>query len=378
MSLIKKPTTEMMQVANRANSLKSTGPVTEAGKMNVRTNGLRHGMRAKGLRYVFETLGENRHGWFDLRIQFFQLLKPRNVVEYQLTEQIVENRWRRLRVRQSEDGMLAARRLQFERDYARKLADEGRSPESVGQAAKAQNEGLVALEDSGSKFAFILQCLRAVRQAVEKEGFGEQGWKRLEAVYGPNPGLAGAALLANYRECQKAASEPEASRPAGEDRNNQKQTFLTRLDADISCFEQLHELHQVSSDRLAEAQVDALSVLPRQELGRILEYETFLDRQFERLLKQYSAYHPGWQEQDPSNTRGDSKAATVHCDKPLRELSNDSAGKEKEGKTASPESEPPSVDLGPQENSPSDKKEVAMETRVTDSPKNSPSKAVRL
>jgi hypothetical protein len=296
MSLIHKSVTEAVQAANRANSLKSTGPVTDGGKMNVRMNSLKHGMRAKGLRYAFDTLGEDRQEWLDLRIQIFRRLQPRDVFESQLAEAIVENRWRRLRVRQSEEGMLAARRLQFERDYGSKRTGEGRSPESAGEAAQAQKDGLVSLPHSTLKFSFVLQCLQAARHAVETEGFGESGWKRLEAVYGPNPGLAGAALLANYRECQKPASDPGASRPGSEEQNNEKQAFLGRLDTEISCFEQLRELHHVSSDRIAEAHLDSLSVLPREDLGHILEYETFLDRQLERQLKQYSECHPGWQE----------------------------------------------------------------------------------
>jgi hypothetical protein len=302
MSLIKKTTTEAVLAANRANSLKSTGPVTDAGKAYVRMNALKHGIWAKGSRYVFETLGENRHHWFDLRTQIFQRLQPGDMLERQLAEAIAENRWRRLRVRRAEDTMLVAQRLQFEHDYARKLAGEGRSPESVGEAVTAQKDGLVSLPDSDEKFSLILQCLRGARQAVESEGFEEQGWKRLEAVYGPNPGLAGAALLTNYRECQKPGSDPETS-PAGGDQNNQKQSFLARLDAEISCFEQLQELHQLAADRVAEAQLDALTILPGPELDRIVRYEAFLDRQFDHLLKRYTECHPDWQEYQPSSPR---------------------------------------------------------------------------
>jgi hypothetical protein len=293
MSLIQKIPTEAMKAASRANSLKSTGPLTEAGKIHVRLNAVKYGTWAKGFLEVFEVLGENKRHWFDLRTGILDRLQPRDVFERQLAEEIAENRWRRVRLRRAEDSMLVAQRLQFEADYARELAGEGRSLQSAGEAVKAQKEGLVALGDTGPKFAFILQCLQGVRQAVETEGFGEQGWKRLEAVYGPNPGMRGAALLASFRECEKTASGSGSPLPSDE-AGNQKQAFLAQLDEEIGCFEILQE-HQTSADCVVEARAHSLTILPAGDSDRILRYEKFLDQQFDRLLMRYSECHPGWQ-----------------------------------------------------------------------------------
>jgi hypothetical protein len=283
MSLVRKRTTEAMEAANRSNSLKCTGPITEAGKISARMNALKHGLTGKGPAYVHEVLGEKHEDRIALRIGIIRDLGPQNALEAELARQIVENRWRWHRVRRAEEGLLAARRMQFDLDYARKLAADGRSAASVGEAKAATDAGLASLPDSDTKFTFILQCLQAARQAVQMEGFGEQAWKRIKAVYGPDPGLAGAALLASFRECQKAGSAACSE----DERQKQQAAFLTLLDAEIGCFQKLQELHQACGDQLAAAMAESMSVLPSDDLKRILRYETFLDRQFDRLLKQY-------------------------------------------------------------------------------------------
>ena len=58
MSLIRKQTTEVMVAANRANTLRSTGPVTDVGNMNVRLSALKHGIIAD--RPFIPELGERK------------------------------------------------------------------------------------------------------------------------------------------------------------------------------------------------------------------------------------------------------------------------------------------------------------------------------
>jgi hypothetical protein len=117
---------------------------------------------------------------------------------------------------------------------------------------------------------------------TSKRVSSEATFARLEAVYGPHPGLAGAAVLSCYRECQKTA--PDCSQQ--EESPQYRTEFLALLDGEIGNFEKLQDLHQASRDELAAAHGETLSILPDGELSRILRYETFLDRQYERLLEQ--------------------------------------------------------------------------------------------
>jgi hypothetical protein len=285
MSLINKNTTEAMAAANRGNALKSTGPITEEGKLHARMNALKHGLRTESEGPAIPELRERDEDLQDLRLQFWRSFETRSSYEAGLVEEIIQNRWRHRRLIRAESCLLVARRLQFDLDQGRQLAGENRSASSAGEARQAKEVGLASLPDSAAKFSFILQCLRAARRTVEIEGFGEAGLKRLEAVYGPDPGLAGAALLASYHESQKPAPAT-GSPPPAEESGTRRTEFLALLDAEISSFEKLQDLHRASGEELTAALRETATLLPSEDLNRIMRYETVLDRQYDSLLKQ--------------------------------------------------------------------------------------------
>jgi hypothetical protein len=287
MGLIRKQTTQAVMEANRANSLNCTGPVTDVGKMNARLNAVKHGLTSVVGGLAVRQLGEEPSDLDKIRKDLRKSFCPIDHFEFLLLDQIVENRWRRRRAVRAESSLLVAQRLKFELEYGQKLAGEGRSSDAIGEARAAAESGLIALLDSSAKFNLILQCLRAAQEAVEREGFGEEGMRRLEAVYGPDPGLAGAVLLTNYQQGQEgvrggtneAAPEPSA-----------RQAFLDCVAAEIACFEKLLELHETTAVSLAAAEAGAQSALSHTDTQRIARYETFLDRQFERLVKQFNEW----------------------------------------------------------------------------------------
>ena len=282
MSLIRKQTTEAMAAANRANSRLSTGPATPDGKLQARMNALQHGLRAESGPAIPQ-LGETEEELLEWQKEFHLRFRPTDATEAVLVEQIVENRWRRRRVIRAEKSMLVKNQLQFEINQEQAAAAEGCSPSSAGEARLAQERGLISLPDSTQKFGFILQCLHTARRMAENEGFCNAGLKRLEAVYGPEPSLRAARLLASYREYQKRT--PESSSPARPDEGASQSDFMVLLDAEISSFQTLLELHQASHQELAAATHATLVVLPADQQKGILPYEEFLDRQYERLLK---------------------------------------------------------------------------------------------
>ena len=286
--LIRRPTTEAMVEANRANSLKCTGPVTDVGKMKVRLNAVKHGITSLVSGLALPQLGEMRGDLNEIRKQLQTCFHFRDHYELILLDQMVENRWRRRRLIRAESSLLAAQRLQFELEYGQNLAGEGRSSRSTGEARLAADSGLVALPDSSAKFNLILQCLRGAQEAVRQEGFGEEGLRRLETVYGPDPGLAGAVLLTNYRQRREMSIQGAADVAADA---SGRQDFLDMLAAEIACFEKLLELHETSAVGVAQAQAGAQNALSPADTQRFTRYEAFLDRQFERLVKQFNEWH---------------------------------------------------------------------------------------
>lgn len=286
--LIRRAPTQAMVEANRGNSLKCTGPVTDVGKMNASLNAIKHGITSLASGLALPELGEEPRKLLGVWDGLQRGLHPSDGFEMHLFEQMVENRWRRRRVVRAESSVLAARRLQFELEYGQKLAGEGRSPDSTGEARLAAASGLVALPDSSAKFNLILQCLRAAQEAVRQEGFGDEGLRRLETVYGPDPGLAGAVMLGNYRQRREAGKE--GAEDAAPDTGS-RQAYLDMLAAEIACFEKLLELHETTAVSMAQAQAGAQNALSPSDVQRFTRYEAFLDRQFERLLRQFNEWH---------------------------------------------------------------------------------------
>jgi len=87
---------------NRQNAQKSTGPKTEAGKMNSRINSLRNGSRtvivdhtgAAGLALLS---GEDATEYRNMVAEYSRYLAPRDRVETGIVQRIVDAQWRQLR-----------------------------------------------------------------------------------------------------------------------------------------------------------------------------------------------------------------------------------------------------------------------------------------
>lgn len=85
-----KSVSERKRAANRANSLKSTGPRTRRGKRRSAMNGFVHGFFAQHL--VLK--GEDPREFAQLRRTILGDLRPRNTIELALCERVVSASWR--------------------------------------------------------------------------------------------------------------------------------------------------------------------------------------------------------------------------------------------------------------------------------------------
>jgi len=80
--------------ANRANALRSTGPVTEKGKQIASRNSIRHGMLSQTV--VLE--GESQSRFVELVASLQAQLKPRSDAEVALVETMAIARWKQMRI----------------------------------------------------------------------------------------------------------------------------------------------------------------------------------------------------------------------------------------------------------------------------------------
>ncbi len=86
---------------NRENSLKSTGPITEAGKKKSALNAIRHGLTAQTVVLPQEDLDEYQR----FTRSFHDDMKPVGVLETQLVQSIADDTWRLNRAKAIETNL---------------------------------------------------------------------------------------------------------------------------------------------------------------------------------------------------------------------------------------------------------------------------------
>jgi hypothetical protein len=89
-------------IANRENSLHSTGPITAEGKAKSSMNSFRHGLTSKQIVLP----GEDAEQYDAFREEHIEIYKPANVAEQVLVEEVCAASWRLMRARGQETAIL--------------------------------------------------------------------------------------------------------------------------------------------------------------------------------------------------------------------------------------------------------------------------------
>lgn len=89
-------------LANRRNSIHSTGPVSAAGKASSSSNSIRHGLTSKQVVLP----GEDPAEYDALRISLIEQFAPADEIERTLVEEVAAGSWRLSRARRHETAIL--------------------------------------------------------------------------------------------------------------------------------------------------------------------------------------------------------------------------------------------------------------------------------
>lgn len=160
-------TTEKQRQANRANALKSTGPVSPAGKLKVSANRISHGILST--RFLLKE--ECPEEYDELLQQLFRQLTPVGALEQGLVEKIAMAFWRLRRLARAESGAieLAASPKRLKKEVEMGLARSGaRGPElsedDLREITPEENEQLqwcrAVLGESDSAHGATLDTLK--------------------------------------------------------------------------------------------------------------------------------------------------------------------------------------------------------------------------
>jgi hypothetical protein len=283
MSLIKREPSLAQSRASHANSLRSTGPRSERGKAVSSRNSLNPRPFSQVVARSMAALGERPEDFEQMHKALASAMEPRDGWEAAWVQDIAILRWRLERLQRAEVGILALRK--------QKLAGE-RKRESMPASGVADLRlrqqiplvGFTGLPDSPWKFQQVIQMLRQLRDLVRVGDFEKDGVVYFDLLYGKKPGALGATLRGQFEGLLKRQAEKKV--PEGD----HEQVALTDgVDQEIENYERKQALYAAEHREDDPVREDADLLLPSQELDDLIRYETHLEDQIERKLRQFYA-----------------------------------------------------------------------------------------
>ena len=164
---------DAQKAANRANAQRSTGPKTQNGKKKSSRNALRHGLSARSLVVMSETVED----YENFRAAMRQALQPQDAVEEQLFERVVLCAWRLRRLSRVEAATIKGNASEWRRrNYGDRLRlDEGTIFRDTDSLHIARLEA--ALDRSFERALALLEHRQQTRfDAVMNDAAGEEGY----------------------------------------------------------------------------------------------------------------------------------------------------------------------------------------------------------
>ncbi len=284
MSLIKREPTPAQSSASRANSRRSTGPRSERGKAVSSRNSLKPRPFSEVVARSMEALGERPTDFEQMHKALAAAMEPRDGWEAAWVQDIAILRWRLERLQRAEVGVVALRRRRLQNQRLRAAAP------PTGSAALELNNlvgvwGFAGIPDSAMKFQQVIAVLTQLRDTVKVELFEDDDSMYFKLLYGKAIGPHGATLKAHYDSVAKKCKQEGDSEAAAEARKS----LDAELSKEIADWEQLQSLYAAEHLGADPLQEDAELLLPNQELDEIIRYETHLEDQIERKLRQFYA-----------------------------------------------------------------------------------------
>jgi hypothetical protein len=283
MSLIKREPSLVQTEANRANSMRSTGPTSEQGKAISSRNLPKPRPFSEAVARSMKALGERRADFEQMHKALADALEPRDGWEDAWVQDLAILRWRLERLQRAEVGILAVRKQKLAGERQRESMPASGAAD-LGQRCQISLMGFTGLHDSPWKFQQVLQFLHQLRDLVRAGEFEIDGMVYFDVLYGKKPGAVGATLRGRFEGlCQRHA---EKKVPEGD---HEQRALTAGVDQEIGNYEQKQALYAAEHRQDDPIRGDADLLLPGEELDAVIRYETHLEDQIERKLRQFYA-----------------------------------------------------------------------------------------
>jgi len=283
MSLIKREPSAAQSRASHANSLRSTGPRSVRGKEISSRNSLQPRLFSEVVARSLQALGESPGDFEHLHTNLAQAMEPRDAWEAAWVQDIAILRWRLERLQRAEVGILAVRKQKRAGERKRESMPAS-GVADLGLRQQIPLVGFTGLPESPWKFQQVIQMLRQLRDLVRVGEYQKDGVVYFDLLYGKKPGALGATLRGRFEGlCTRQA---EKNVPEGD---HEQRALCSEVDQEIENYEQKLALYAAEHREDDPVREDADLLLPSQELDEIIRYETHLEDQIERKLRQFYA-----------------------------------------------------------------------------------------
>ncbi len=283
MSLIKREASPAQSSASRANSLHSTGPRSERGKAISSRNLRKVRPFSRTVARSLAAIGETPRDFEQMHQALADAMAPRDGWEAAWVQDIAILRWRLERLQRAEAGVVALRRRKLVHQRRRATAP------PTGSAALELNSlvgfcGFTGLPDSTTKFQQVIAILTQLRDLVRIEELEEDASLYFSLLYGKAVGPHAAILKSHFESTAEKWKQGDSEAAAAA-----RKSMAAELNREIADWEQLQSLYAVEHLEADPLREDAELLLPPQELDEIIRYETHLEDQIERKLRQFYA-----------------------------------------------------------------------------------------
>jgi hypothetical protein len=230
-----------------------------------------------------EEIGEKPGDFELMRAALAESMAPRDAWEAAWVQDITILRWRLERLQRAEVGVVALRRRKLKNQRVR-AADPPTGSATIQLNSLAGMCGFTGIPDSVMKFQQVIAILTQLRNIARIEDLDEDVTMYFSLLYGRAAGPQAAVLKAHFEAVAKKYKEghPEAGLEA-------RKSLIAELTQEIDRYEQLQSLYAAEHLDADPLQEDAELLLPHQELDEIIRYETHLEDQIERKLRQFYA-----------------------------------------------------------------------------------------
>jgi hypothetical protein len=284
MSLNKRKLTSAQSDASRQNGKRSAGPRTARGKAISRRNLPVEGLPFSALvARSMEALGERPQDFEHRHRVLAEAMEPRDGWEAAWIQDIAILRWRLEHLQRAEIGTMAVERRRHD-SRRRSAAAPPTGADGLELNSLVGLLGFTGIPDSAMKFEQVLRYFHDLRELIEAQMFDQDIDSYITLLFGRTPGPQAKMLKARYDTLAKFYKEQRLE-PIEEGR----QSLLADVDKEIEQYEELQALYHAEHLDADPIQQDAALLLPEQELAGIIRYESHLEDQIERKLRQFYA-----------------------------------------------------------------------------------------